>query len=465
MTTTNQLATPFFGKKLTLRQFLTRWIVPGSVGSVLGLLALLLWTTSGVTTTSVANDEAQQARLPVDLTVGVVRLEQAGPKHLEQRFTGIIKSRRASALAAKGVGRVDSVLVEMGDRVVAGQLLVQLDQASLNAERKRLVAELAGAEARLSELRNGPREQEIEQARRRVEEIEATLRLRTATYDRSRQLAASSAVSKQELDESRQGVEATRAQLAGARQSLDLLLEGTRDEQLRAASADVEGLQAALERVEVQLAEQAVVAPYDGVIQSRWIDEGAVVSPGQTLLQIVETEALELRVGLPPELLVGEFEERIFASVQGEPLAMELAFLSPAINEATRTREVVFSVFPTNQYELLLGQSIAVTVQTPVDCVSHTGAPQQRGFWLPKAALSAAARGLWSVFIAVPDTTNDGLYQNDGLYRVERRQVELLRSQGEWVEVSGPLSVNELLVVAGNHKIVAGQLVAAQVTR
>ncbi len=454
----------FFDRILTARHLLTRRTITIAGGGFVALLAPVLWLSSDLAwfqKSGLVETPAVGASDPRPLRVSTALVGQAGPSFMTQQFTGMVKPRRSSMLAAKSIGRVEEIFVEMGESVAAGQLLIQLDRATLDAERNTVSARLASAQAQLDELRQGPRQQDIDQAAERVAEIESTLQLNNANLRRTESLVRSASVSRQELDEATYTVEATQAKLAAARHALDLLREGTRVEQVEAAEANVRGLQAELELIAVRIEEQAIVAPYDGKIQTRLVDEGVVVSPGQALLQIVESGTVEVHVGLPPELAQDLSMTSLSVTIAERRVPVELARLSPAINEATRTREVVLNVLSSSTAEILLGNSVNVEVQTPVVRVSESTS----GYWIPRDALTAASRGLWAVYIAVPVQGPEMANNSSTLpsHKIERRQVELLRSQGEWTEVRGPIAANELLVVEGSHRVTQGQFVATDI--
>lgn len=461
--------TPFFDYFLTLRHLLTRRPFALAGGGSIAILAPVLWFSFQRPTFETGTPAPAAILLAAGgsevrpLSVRTTAVGQAGPEYMRQSFTGIVKPRRSSLLAAKAVGRVEQILVEMGAPVAAGELLIQLDLATLDAERSTLTARLAAAQAQLEELQAGPRQQDIEQAAERVTEISSTLQLNEANLKRTEMLVPSGSISRQELDEARFTVEATQAKLAAARQALDLLREGTRTEQVAAAAATVRGLQAELEQNGVRIAEQSIYAPYAGTIQTRLVDEGVVVAPGQSLLQIVESGAVEIHVGLPPELAQNLQLTNVSVTTRERQIPVEIARLSPAINEATRTREVVLRVSASAVGDILLGNAVNVEVRTPTQSSLGAGSDS---YWIPRDALTAASRGLWAVFIAVPLTNEQSTVATDDrgrqVHRIERRQVELLRSQGEWTEVRGPLVASERLVVAGGHRITLAQLVVIE---
>jgi hypothetical protein len=75
---------------------------------------------------------------------------------------------------------------------------------------------------------------------------------------------------------------------------------------------------------------------------------------------------------------------------------------------------------------------------------------QMQGFWLPTTALSRGERGLWSCFAIVRD---------GDAYRVEKRDVEVLYTEGDRVLVRGTISANEDVVSSGTQRLVNGQIV------
>jgi multidrug efflux pump subunit AcrA (membrane-fusion protein) len=84
--------------------------------------------------------------------------------------------------------------------------------------------------------------------------------------------------------------------------------------------------------------------------------------------------------------------------------------------------------------------------------MSHSVEQRDAGFWLPVEALTRGDRGLWSVL-----AVNTG--EEAGSAVVERRDVELLHSDGDRVYVRGTLSADETVVARGTHRLVHGQRV------
>ena len=478
----------FFGTKMTQRQKLTRWLSFGLVSSCIAIASfasyhLLLAAPQGAIeerggeplqqsgrtarpTTHSAERTGEQAD---PITVSVAPLSSFKPAVIPTRFTGIVAAARTSQLSAKQLARVEKVLVDIGDKVQAGEMLVELDAAPLRAERKVLEANLAAAKALLSELKQGPRSQEIAQGQAKVDEAEANLKYREAMLKRSEQLKISKAISQQEYDESNTAFAVARAQLESQRKSLDLLYEGTRQEQILAQEAAVAGLEAQIEKVDVLINEQRIVAPFSGRIQKRWIDEGTVVNPGVAILEIVESESKEIRVGVPTEIAeeLAAFDIRICSSREAIP--GEVIRVAPAIDERTRKIELVLRpvLDPTSDAVVSARHADSPTVSkstcaawligTAVTVEMRKGGVES-GLWIPAEALTSGTRGLWSLYLAKSQTDDSA----NAFATVERCEVEVLRNAGDWVEIRGPLKGDERLVVRGIHRLTHGQVVRVE---
>lgn len=455
----------FFGDILTLGQKMARRSVAWGILSLilLGSSLAFVYSRPGAQPAGVPGAvNAEEARL---LSVRTELLSQFVPESLSLEYTGVVQARRRSLLAAKEIGRVDAVHFDIGDLVAAGDLLVELDQAQVSAQHRAAKASLDAARARYAELQAGPREQEKQQARSGVAEVQSNLKLAEANWNRLKDLRATGAASQQELDEANFRKQALEAQLASAKQQLDLLEDGTRAEQLQAQSDLVASLEATEEQLRVRLNEKSLLAPYDCHIQDRRVDEGDVVSPGQVLLEVVEEGQLEIHVGLPngyaDELILQRLCRVGAISPAGEfqPIAVELERIAPVLDSVTRTRRCVFRVVdnvesqangqrttsPDRKATLAIGDSVQVRL-------ADLGAKPSKEFlpWVHKDALIAGPRGLWGIFVAVPDGER---------YKVHQRPVEVLRVKGEWARIRGDVKKGDAYVTTGTHRIVSGQLV------
>lgn len=225
---------------------------------------------------------------------GLWQAVERGPVELYIPTMGNLRARRSSRLASQVAGRVDAVLVDVGDRVSAGQALVKIDPS-------------------FYEIEVNQREAEVDAARIALADAELLLtRLQGLWND-----GENSAIPRQTLDEAQARRDGAEALVVQAKEALSYSRK--------------------------RLAETVVHAPYDGVVTARLVDPGesVVTNPVTVLLEIQETQVLELLFTLPQEALgrvatgtplevrIGGFEDRV------EKAVVDKVF--PSIDEATRS--------------------------------------------------------------------------------------------------------------------------------
>lgn len=381
--------------------------------------------------------------------VDVLTLGSDQPKLAPQRFSGVLLAAREATLSSKTIGRIEAVHFDVGDKVVEGEEIATLEQDELIAAVKLAEAELAGQSAILAELRNGARSEELDRARARVKELEAAFAHQTITYKRFRAGNRSNAIAAAELDQATYAYQTAKSQLEIGQLQLEELEKGVRSEKINAQQATLDAAEAKLLQCKAMLEAASIRAPFSGVVQSRRVHEGAIVSPGQQIIHLVEVAELEVRVGLPPEValdLVNHRDLNIDAIVAGRKFALELVRVAPALDKSTGTRLAIFKPHGNLAENLASGDSADVWIPTLLDT---------SGWWIPTNSLTSASHGLWSVLTA--EKTELGQ-----VFKVNSQPVELLRTAGELSQVRGQLEEGKRVIVSGIHRIVPGQHVRVQ---
>lgn len=230
-------------------------------------------------------------------------------------------------------GRIAAMKVEEGDAVHRGQTLASLDAGPYEDSVRAAEAQVAGLKATLDKLVAGPRPAEIDQARAVHEERAAELQLTQQAFDRARQLRPSDAISQADLDQAAANRAAATARLASARESLRLLEEGSRAEDIAVARANLEATEASLAGARTALADTEIKAPADAIVLSRVREPGSIVSPSDTVyvLSLAEPVWVRTYIGEPMLGLIrpGMQVEVYSDSAPQRPYAGRIGFISP----------------------------------------------------------------------------------------------------------------------------------------
>lgn len=205
---------------------------------------------------------------------------------------------RQVALAFDGAGRILELMAEEGDQVAEGAVLGRLDVQALNLQAKAQAAMVESQRQALLELRDGPRPEEIAQARAKLASAEASAKLANLQRDRIARLmtGASSAVSQADMDRAAAEAEAGNAQVDQSRAALDLLLAGSRAETIAAAEAQLHGAEAQLELLRYQISQGELRAPHDGVVRSRLHEPGDIVTAQSPVFALALVQPKWVRV-------------------------------------------------------------------------------------------------------------------------------------------------------------------------
>ena len=208
-------------------------------------------------------------------------------------------------------------------------------------------------------------------------------------------------------------------------------------------------LDAKLASLELELEQSILKAPFNGRIAKRFVDEGTVVSAGQSIFTLVEANALEAHIGVPvntaTQIPLGSNQQ---LQIGARTYQAQVLSTLPQLDSATRTLTVVLSLDESAAKEVRAGQVARLKLSENI---------ADSGYWLPTTALVRGVRGLWSCYVLGKSKTVASSPQT--AFRVERREVEVLQTESERVFVRGTIQNSDRVIVNGNHRLVTGQLV------
>lgn len=194
--------------------------------------------------------------------------------------TGYVIAAHKIEVASKVIGRVASIKVDKGDKVQAGQVLVTLENDEYSAQVAQQKGAIANLEARLAELQNGSRPEEIEKARADVSEAKADQANAKLTFGRTKQLVDGGVLSKQSLDDAQAKLDSTESRVNSLQRTLDLSVLGPRKEQIAQVQGQIAQAKGALAYATTQLDNTVIRAPVTGTILDRNVEKGEFVTTG-----------------------------------------------------------------------------------------------------------------------------------------------------------------------------------------
>ncbi|HEX4165409.1 MAG TPA: efflux RND transporter periplasmic adaptor subunit [Bryobacteraceae bacterium] len=194
--------------------------------------------------------------------------------------TGYIIAAHKIEVASKVNGRVQSISVDKGDHVKAGQVLVRLEDDEYRAQVLQQQGQIANLQAKLQEDLNGSRPEEIAKARADVNQSKADLADSKASLARTSQLVREGVLSKQALDDAQSKYDSDLAKSLSLERTLDLSVLGPRKEEIEQMRGQIMQAKGALDYAQNQLDNTIIRAPISGTILDRNVEKGEFITTG-----------------------------------------------------------------------------------------------------------------------------------------------------------------------------------------
>lgn len=183
-------------------------------------------------------------------------------------------------------GTVVAIAADDGMRVERGQLLVQLDPSDTEVALQQAEANLAGTVRQVRGLYRS-----VEGAQADLNARQVSLKRVREDFARRKDLAATGAISNEELAHARDELAAAEAAVAGSRETVERS-RALVDDTVVATQPDVQAAAAQLRQAYLNHARAGIVAPVTGYVARRSVQVGQRVQPGTALMAVVPTEQM-----------------------------------------------------------------------------------------------------------------------------------------------------------------------------
>lgn len=192
-------------------------------------------------------------------------------------------------------GRLQSLSVDEGDTLRAGQTVGQLDRAPYENALLQAKANVSTAQAKYSLVTAGYRDEEIAQALAAVNQTQAAYDYAQNFYQRQQGLWKSRVISANDLENARSARDQAQASLKSAQDKLSQFRAGNRPQEIAQARASLEQAQAQLAQAQLDLHDTTLVSPSDGTLLTRAVEPGSMLNAGSTVLTLSLTKPVWVR--------------------------------------------------------------------------------------------------------------------------------------------------------------------------
>ena len=374
-----------------------------------------LFTISACSSNSVADKRADSEARDENVQVHAIPVKlQELRRNVES--VGSLFALEEVTVSSEVDGKVDEVLVDVGDRVERGQPLVNVStiELKLALDQQRALYQQARARLGITEesddIKNVPDAAEVKKAAADLKEAEEA-------YKRSEQLLEKRLIPRQDFDQ-------IDARVHSARAAYDLAVQSVQN--LR---AQLPQYKASVELAEKKLRDAVIRAPFKGQVKERVVSPGQYLKVQTPVMVIVSMDPLRVRLKIP-ETMAGliQIGDRLLVTVDAYPnraFSGKLSRINPSVDPQSRTFEVEALL---ENLEGLLKPGFFVKAR------------------IPSAKLDPG--------LVVPQ---DALQYSYGIYKVFLIQGDVLKEQEVKV---GDLSAEQVEIVSG---VKAGDMIAVPV--
>ena len=339
--------------------------------------------------------------------------------------SGAVEANVTAMGAFQIAGRVARVFVEEGQAVTKGQVLAELDAADYRNAYDAAQAQADAAQAVDHKAQQGPRSQELEQARIDYEQW-------SDQYTRMKFLYDHKSLPANDFKKIEAGYQA-------AQQRYDMARQGTRVEDKQAASGQFHAASAQLHEAQKRLEDTRLRAPISGFVGIRRIDVGDTVGAGMPVISVLDLNPVKVRLAIP-ESEIGKVHQGSRATVSipsldGSKFEGKVETVGVAADPASRTYAVKVAVpNPNRLLRAGLVSEARIFSSAMVNVVT-----------VPGNAILRDPQGVRQVYVYSPSAQ-----------RVYARRVDVGEIYGVEVEIRSGLAANDQVVIAGQQNVREG---------
>ena len=389
---------------------------------------------------------AQEAEVPeaAPRAVKVTKVAEASAG-IEYNYPATVLSAHKAELSFRVGGQIVELPVIAMSEVKKGDLIAKIDPRDYTSTVNQLKGQIAAERSRLKAMTSGSRSEDIASLRAAISASES--RVVSARSDAERKLTQyrKGIVPKEQIDSALAAVKTAQAQLSADKQNLSKGQTGSRKEDVTTQDAVIRTLQTQLNNARDVEDDTSLLAPFDGIVAERLVDNFANVQPKQTIAVIQDLQNLELSFNLPgPDVArFGKHRESLkvvalLDAVPGRSFAAELVEFNSQADARTRTFEARVSIERPEDFSILPGMVGQVRV---IDSSQVKNTPKVS---LPESAIGADSYGEPVVWVVNSDNI------------VEMKKVELGAVGTDGINVLRGVSIGDMVVSAGVSAMIPG---------
>lgn len=393
-----------------------------------------------------------QSKLPPVVVVRVVEAEV----NSAQRIVGTVNPMRTSTIGSAVAGRVETMDIDQGDEVMAGDTLATLRKQTMELEKAAAAAERDLAVHQLNELKNGSLPEDVAEAEALALSAKSAMENAMTSLRRLRSLVASGASTAADIEDATERAAISEYAFKAAEASRRRTEQGPRVELIEQARARLDLQEQNVLLIDDRIEKLKIVAPFNGFVAAKFTEVGAWINIGDPIAQIIQLDQVEVQAPTTADYAVklksGDTVRVEFPELPHKLWTGVVHRVVPVADARARTYPVTIRL----ENELVNGSPLLMSgMLARVDL--SVGSPVTLPL-VPKDAvvLNESQRAVYVVEPSVK-SLEEGTAPKQGIVR--KIPVQLGVAVGGMIQVTGVVKAGQYVVVLGNERLTDGSAV------
>ncbi len=242
-------------------------------------------------------------------------------------------------VASKIPGRIETLYVKEGDKVVKGEVLARLESKEIDAKVGQATGAMNAAKSKLEMVRKGARDEEKLATEKLYMQAKHQFEFVNKTKERFNNLLKDSVISMQEYDEIEFKYKAAKDQMEAAEAKYNMVMKGAREEEKSAVEGLFQQAENAYNEAMAYYSELELKSPIDGEVSNKIADVGEIVASGYPVFTIINPKeyyvVLQVREDELGNIKLGSSFSGTVPGLANERFDFKVVYISPMGDFAT----------------------------------------------------------------------------------------------------------------------------------
>ncbi|MFL0197903.1 efflux RND transporter periplasmic adaptor subunit [Clostridium sp. WILCCON 0269] len=333
-------------------------------------------------------------------------------------------------------GIINSLNIKEGSNINVDDILASIDDSNYELQVQQAQANTQKAQAAYNETAKGAREQQLAEASLKLEQAETTYNQAVTDFKRNETLYKSEYISQSDYEKSQNNMILTQKDMNTAQEAYSLVAAGATEEEKQQANAAYKQAVSAEEQAQLALSKTSLKSPMKGVVISKNISQGQLVSSGTPACTIANIDKLKVDLPVPDnEIPSWKIGDKVVAILYDKSVDGSVTNIFSATNENTGT----------------------INVEVTLDNTSHN--------WRPGQVVNCehSVNGSFTIFVPKEAVISNGssspyvfLLKNN---KAVKTNVEIGDLKNNKLEIKSGVKKGQSLITDGAYKLSNGDKV------